>query len=319
MSDGLTFKILQMPDLHYSGEDTTTCYGPPPNIDCKESYMDVMMQRIVDDEKPDFVVFSGDQIETLARLQTPSHARQAVDHYSRVVIKNKLPWAMIFGNHDEPYVPSAALSTSKVSLMAYIQTLPYSLAQFGPKDIGGVGNYHLNIQSPQGKDILRTYYLDTGKQAQMTKGQLDYMKSLATQYSNQSVPALMFFHIPIPEYNEFVPGTGQGVKGEKVSDGANHDLWNAIVAMGDVKATFCGHDHYNDFCFSKQNVSLCYGGSSGYGWAYGSSDTANKPRTARVIEWTKTAEKETIDTWLYYHNQVNKRDKWNILTRHGTN
>ncbi|KAF0692379.1 Aste57867_16556 [Aphanomyces stellatus] len=68
-NDGLTYKILQIPDLHYSGKDTTTCYGPPPGIDCKESYMDVMMQKMIDDEKPDFVVFSGDQIETLARLQ----------------------------------------------------------------------------------------------------------------------------------------------------------------------------------------------------------------------------------------------------------
>ncbi|KAF0715048.1 Aste57867_3593 [Aphanomyces stellatus] len=310
--------------------------------------MDVMMQKMIDDEKPDFVVFSGDQIETLARLQaclcvsslTPSHARQAVDHYSRVVIKNKLPWAMIFGNHDEPYVPSAALSTSKVSLMAYIETLPYALAQYGPKDIGGVGNYHLNIQSPTGDDVLRTYYLDTGKRAQMTKGQLNYMKSLADQYRSQDVPALMFIHIPIPEYNEFVPGTGQGVKGEPVtSEGANHDLWNAMVestyfaavnlsegghltnttcVVGDVKATFCGHVHYNNYCFAKQDISLCFAGYSGYGWAYGSSDTKKKPRSARVIEWTRTGDSETINTWLYYHNQENARDKWNILTRNGT-
>ncbi|KAF0715188.1 Aste57867_3524 [Aphanomyces stellatus] len=64
--------------------------------------------------------------------------------------------------------------------------------------------------------------------------------------------------------------------------------------------------------------TLCFAGYSGYGWAYGSSDAKNWPRSARVIEWTRTAKKETIDTYLYYHNLENKRDKWNILTRNGT-
>ncbi|KAF0717250.1 Aste57867_2401 [Aphanomyces stellatus] len=215
---------------------------------------------------------------------------------------------MIFGNHDESYLPSIA--SNKWNMIKYIETLDGAYARSGPGDIGGVGNYDLSFKAPTdgfwgsaNKEVLRTYYMDTGKSGTVTPAQNDYMKSLAASYTSQNVPALMFFHIPIPEYQEFA-GVGQGEKGEKISSKEQSGLFQNMVEMGDVVASFCGHDHMNDFCFKKKDtkINLCYGGAVGYGAAYGKAGHA---RRARVIEWNLTPKKETITTWQYMHSQDN--------------
>ncbi|KAF0691833.1 hypothetical protein As57867_016945, partial [Aphanomyces stellatus] len=63
----LSFKILQIPDIHYTGFKYFPCVNPPNEKKwfCFEKYMSEMMDAMLDDVKPDFVVFSGDQVESL--------------------------------------------------------------------------------------------------------------------------------------------------------------------------------------------------------------------------------------------------------------
>ena len=42
-------------------------------------------------------------------------------------------------------------------------------------------------------------------------------------------------------------------------------MFDAIVQVGDIAATFVGHDHDNDFGFTYENVDFYYGRKSGYG------------------------------------------------------
>eukprot|EP00658_Telonema_sp_P-2_P039678 TRINITY_DN2835_c0_g1_i1.p1 TRINITY_DN2835_c0_g1~~TRINITY_DN2835_c0_g1_i1.p1 ORF type:complete len:209 (+),score=22.67 TRINITY_DN2835_c0_g1_i1:123-749(+) len=95
-------------------------------------------------------------------------------------------------------------------------------------------------------------------------------------------PALGFFHIPLRQYDTAVRvGNISGHWNEVVSyNGNNSDLFSAFQSVGDVKATFCGHDHTNDFCVDYQGIQLCYEGSPGY-QAYGRKDW---PRRARVTQ-----------------------------------
>lgn len=80
-------------------------------------------------------------------------------------------------------------------------------------------------------------------------------------------PALAYFHIPIPEYNAVFmnPSMVVGEKQEVIcSASVNSGMFTSLVEAGDVKATFVGHDHVNDYCGSLLGINLCYGGGIGY-------------------------------------------------------
>jgi hypothetical protein len=52
-----------------------------------------------------------------------------------------IPWAAVFGNHDEEN------GIRKDEQMKLMKSMPYSLVQEGPKDVHGVGNYVLKVMS----------------------------------------------------------------------------------------------------------------------------------------------------------------------------
>ncbi|KDO21030.1 hypothetical protein SPRG_13958 [Saprolegnia parasitica CBS 223.65] len=303
----MRFRILQIPDLHYTNLALYPCDHKPDAMQglCVEAYMTTMVAKMLDDVKPDFVVFTGDQLEALHFPQTWLGSLAAVNTYAAEVEKRKIPWAMVFGNHDENY-----LFANKRVMMAYIESLPYSYAKYGPYGIGGVGNYELRVAA--GAASLDLYFLDTGKDGAVSDGQKALLRSFAASHAPEKAPALAFYHIPVPEYNDF-NGTGQGTKGEAVSSGVKSTgLFDTMVQMGDVKASFCGHDHFNDYCFLRGLVHLCYGGGVGYGAAYAKGD---HPRTARVIEWSVSSTNESIATWLYKHNTKHTDDKYFVHQR----
>lgn len=62
--------------------------------------------------------------------------------FAGAVTDKGIPWAAVFGNHDDED------GLSREEQNALMQGLPYSLVQRGPKDIHGVGNYILKVWSP---------------------------------------------------------------------------------------------------------------------------------------------------------------------------
>jgi len=61
------------------------------------------------------------------------------------------------------------------------------------------------------------------------------------------------------------PSTVVGEKQETIcSASVNSGLFTSLVEAGDVKVTFVGHDHVNDYCGSLLGIQLCYGGGIGY-------------------------------------------------------
>ncbi|OQR97210.1 calcineurin-like phosphoesterase [Thraustotheca clavata] len=284
----LSFKILQIPDMHYTGTPSHLCRNPPHDP-CHESNMTSYIEQMLDNVAPDFVVFTGDQVEDIEVTHTADEVRHAIDSYTKHVIKRKIPWAMVFGNHDE------GSSMSRLEMFDYISSLPYSYTKLGPEWIGGVGNYELHINSPDFMPVFRMYFLDTGFDGVISEAQNTYMRDLALWYRYQDLSAIMFYHIPIPEYNLYDGEVlKHGYQGEAVCNGPQSGLLDNLVKMGDVKATFVGHDHLNDYCVERHQIQLCYGGGAGYGQAYGSPTIA---RSARVIEWQRNSSKETLTTW----------------------
>ena len=97
-----------------------------------------LLERVLDQEKPDLVVFTGDQLNGQS---TSWDAKTVLAKFARAVTDRQIPWAAVFGNHDDED------GDSRTAQLRYMQALPYSLVQPGPKDIHGVGNYILKVYS----------------------------------------------------------------------------------------------------------------------------------------------------------------------------
>ncbi len=69
-------------------------------------------------------------------------------------------------------------------------------------------------------------------------------------------------------------------------------MFTAIKEQGDVIATFCGHDHDNDFAVMYKDILLAYGRFSGGNTIYNHL----RPNGARVIVLKEN--QRTFDTWV---------------------
>ena len=132
------YKILQVADLHYSvsaGVCRDTVLSPCVGAD---NISNSLLSHVLDIEKPDLVVFSGDQLNGQG---TSWDVKSVLAKFAQSVTDRGIPWAAVFGNHDDED------GESRARQLRYMQNLPYSLVEPGPKDIHGVGNYVLKVWS----------------------------------------------------------------------------------------------------------------------------------------------------------------------------
>ena len=233
--------------------------------------------KILDDEKPDLVVLSGDQVNG----DTAPDAETAIFKYAELFIKRKVPYVTIFGNHDDEK------TLGRKEQMEIIESLPYSLSQAGPEDIDGVGNYYIEIlaRGTSHHSALTIYLLDTHAYSPdertyhgydwLKRSQIDWFKSTAEglkedhkKYTHTHMD-LAFIHIPLPEYRiEEQTKFGGWLEGV-TAPFYNSGFRDALVEQG-VLMVSCGHDHANDYCAlskdGEQNkLWMCYAGGSGFG------------------------------------------------------
>ncbi|KIK09009.1 hypothetical protein K443DRAFT_672049 [Laccaria amethystina LaAM-08-1] len=158
------FKILQVADLHFSvsqGVCRDTLLNPCEHSD---NLTNALISHTLDAEKPDLVVFSGDQLNGQGTTWDP---KSVLAKFARAVTDKGIPWAAVFGNHDEED------GLAKDQQMTLMKALPYSLVERGPKDVHGVGNYVLKVKSADASKmhLLTLYFLDSGS---YSKGVLDW-------------------------------------------------------------------------------------------------------------------------------------------------
>ncbi|XP_043711696.1 probable inactive purple acid phosphatase 28 isoform X2 [Telopea speciosissima] len=307
-----TFKILQVADMHYGNGIVTRCRDVLPSEFefCSDLNTTQFLRRVIKAEKPDLIVFTGDNIFGPSAADAAESLAKAVSP----ALESRIPWAAILGNHDQES------TMSREELMSFISLMDYSVSQINPSmsdsadgvetstvAIDGFGNYNLRVQGAFGSDlantsILNLLFLDSGDRATVNgvrtygwikESQLHWLRSFSEGLKGNEwdreplygitlapTPALAFFHIPIPEirqlwYKKIVGQYQEGVACSVVNSG----VLPALVSMGDVKAVFIGHDHTNDFCGELDGIWFCYGGGFGY-HAYGK---AGWSRRARII------------------------------------
>ncbi|CAH1201847.1 3',5'-cyclic adenosine monophosphate phosphodiesterase CpdA [Paenibacillus plantiphilus] len=269
-----TFRIVQFTDIHWQNDDPADWLSRD------------LMQEILNAEAPDLVVFTGDIIHS----ELCDNPAAAFAHAVSAVSESGTPWAFVFGNHD------AEEGITREALMTLSGRLPGCIAQRGPSECSGVGNYSIIIGGSE--DCARTaavlYLFDSGSKAPQDIGgaawieqdQIQWYRQQSLRYRTSknggAVPSLAFFHIPLPEYNDLWDfhtcyGTNlEGVGSPRINSGLFHAFWES----GDVKGVFAGHDHLNDYWGYLHGISLCYGRTTGFN-AYGRDGLA---RGARVIE-----------------------------------
>ncbi|WP_256761148.1 metallophosphoesterase family protein [Cohnella sp. WQ 127256] len=287
-SDG-TFKIVQFTDLHWKN-------GEPRDLQTR-----ALMERVLKAEQPDLIVFTGDVIESLSCKDPKQAYKDAVS----VAEKSGIPWVAIFGNHD------AEKNVTKEELMNIQLEHAGTIAESGPVDIDGVGNFIVRVTNAEGNTAAALYFLDSGGYSEhhSVVGGYDWIRQSQVEwYQAQSrllregngstpVPALVFFHIPLPEYREvWNNNTCYGHRYEKVqSPKLNSGMFAAMVQSGGVMGTFCGHDHINDYTGVLHGVRLGYGRATGYNtygrWLY--------QRGARVIQLRQG---QDFTTWIRLAN-----------------
>lgn len=286
-----TFTIAQFTDLHWKDGQI------------KDQRTRSLMESVMDLEKPDLVVFTGDIIYTGEvppgdpACEQPEQAfRDAV----AAVEERGIVWAAVFGNHDTEN------RITRQELMQVVLEHRHTLTEPGPEDLPGTGNYIIQLTDPEGKPAAHLYFLDSGSYSRnpqipgydwISREQIDWLATESARLNpnrKNILPALAFFHIPLPEYKEvWDTRICYGHKYEQIcSPVINSGMFAAFLEMGDVVGTFCGHDHINDFRGELHGISLCYGRASGY-HTYGKEGF---PRGSRIIRLTLG--QRSFDTWL---------------------
>lgn len=284
------FKIVQFTDLHLredSKEDDKTL---------------ALMGQVLDAEKPQLVVLTGD---FLASSEQP---RQMMKLCAQPMAERHTPWAVVMGNHDDEG------TKDRRGLMDIVMSMPYSVSQQGPKDITGVSNYYLPVVSADGRQTQRVlYFLDSnayppekslGSYDWIHTDQIDWYrrtsKELADGNGGRPYPALAFFHIPLPEYEQVLAASDANLAGYRYESVCcpkiNSGLFAAMLECGDIKGTFVGHDHVNDYEGTLHGIRLIYGRATGFN-AYGRDGF---PRGGRVM--LLETGKDTFTTWLRLEN-----------------
>ena len=262
-----TFKILQLTDLHLQ------IFHPDQVAD-----VFARMDSLVRWEDPDLITVTGDLVYSTPADSMMQPIVDRLDSYER-------PWVIVYGNHDHEH------GRTRAELASLIVRSRHTLNTLAPS--GVLADMEVSID-----DAAYLYFLDSHaystdpvdysnfSYAWFEPEQVQWVRETAGKHPD--TPSLAFFHIPFPEYADT---TGHiGTFGEPVCCGKyNPGMFDAMKETGFI-ATFCGHDHDNDYVVGHEGVLLAYGRYSGSNGEYN-----HLPKGARVILLHSDGH---LDTWI---------------------
>ncbi|KAM0833385.1 hypothetical protein ACQ4PT_064299 [Festuca glaucescens] len=228
---GGRFKVALFADLHY-GENAWTDWGP-----AQDDRSDRVMATVLDAEKPDLVVYLGDLV-TANNVPIPN-ATLYWDRAFSPARSRGVPWATVFGNHDDmafewpmewfspdgvppvhcppPVSGCSFRGTPRVDLMTAETDRDggeegLSRSSVGPKELWpGVSNYVLQVLSREKEQdpALLMYFLDSGGGSYpevISDAQVRWFQS-QSHFLNPDgrIPELVFWHIPSTAYAKVAP------------------------------------------------------------------------------------------------------------------
>ncbi|KAK9475496.1 Metallo-dependent phosphatase-like protein [Dipodascopsis tothii] len=295
------YKILQVADLHLStGPGQCLDVFPPESVPegttCEADLRTLdFLNRILDDEKPNLAVLTGDQIFGDAAPDAQTALFKAVYPF----VARKIPFAVMFGNHDD----EGDLSRTELMNLLTSSSMPYSLSQHGPENVRGTGNYALSVYDTGNEvPVMTLFFLDTHKYSPNPKkmpgydwiheSQLEYLSSTFKQLSpirkqirlsgsKLTHLSMAFFHIPLTEYrnttNHFIGSYREPSTAPYYNTGARSLLSELGISVASV-----GHDHVNDFCMRDENYIPTAEGE--HSETFFSSDVLQGPGDGSIVK-----------------------------------
>lgn len=283
-----SFKIVQITDTHFKWGKKASDKA----IAC--------ITEVIDAEDPDFVIFTGDQVYSKG-------VENSLKALTAPLIERGIPYAAVFGNHDHQF------DMTRPEMYDLVQS--QDCCVMPPRGDADSPDYALPVYSNDGRTVKRVLYcMDThdksaanqigGGYDWLTFSQIEWYRKTSDNYTRVNggapVGALLFIHIPLPEYKlaaEAAPDKVLGrwkEKDKKICCSAlNSGMFTAMKEQGDITAVFCGHDHDNDFLTTYRDVLLAYGRYSGGKTVYNHLGTNG----ARVIVLDEKSPK-AVKTWI---------------------
>jgi 3',5'-cyclic AMP phosphodiesterase CpdA len=285
------FKIMQITDTHIVWDSPHS----------QETV--IMLQQVLDAEKPDLVIFTGDVV-------TGKPYRKGLDMVIEPLLSRQIPWALVFGNHDDEQ------DLSREELAEMLRDYPFFAGKMKKiKNVTGYGNYVLEVRGYGSKSVKALLYcMDSGAYSGMKPtvdgyawfafDQVDWYRRTSDRYTSanggQPLPALAFFHIPLPEYrlatHRGTIGTGTRLEDECAPD-VNSGMFLSMLEKGDVMGAFVGHDHVNDYVVNYYGIALAYGRFSGSKTTY-----TQMKNGVRLIELTEN--RRGFSTWVRLNESI---------------
>lgn len=288
-----------------------------------------LIEAVLDREKPDLVVFTGDQVKGYSTYfrGKPEKVRSCIAQLIQPLEARKIPFAVTFGNHDDQ------CGLNNLEQLEIYKESPMCVSDTVPGLTGG-GTDFLPVYDCKGdKTVFGIYLIDSqGNQgdgyAPVAQDEIEWYRQkrdeLEKENGGKVLPSILFQHIPLKEYYNVLVRKTKKEKGfirafrehkgfffgldEKLR---NSDVefmgevpaspyeqsgqFDAIHEKGDVFAVYAGHDHNN--CFVRNYKGIDFGYTPGCGFnVYG----PGLNRGIRLLEFNEQdprAYKTHVDTF----------------------
>lgn len=301
VTDG-DFKVLHLSDIHFGGGVLSAE---------TDKLAANAVAAMVTAEKPDLVIVTGDISFAIPTTGTLNN-KYAHEYFIRLMENLGVYWTVTFGNHEtEPYNP---LKRQEVANLYADESLERCLYQQSPEGVSGKGNHVINVKNTAGEVTESLIMMDSHSYIHedfffglidsllwnydnIKQDQIDWYEGIINTYQPKS--SLLFFHIPLTEvkaaYDEYVANgrdLTDNVLGFRGNDGENGDvvfpsklgdnLFEKALEIGNTKAMFFGHDHFNNFDLNYKGIIFSYGHSIDY-IAYGDIGSKGYQRGCSVV------------------------------------
>ena len=263
-TDDSDFKVLMFSDTHFNENDEANSTGA--------SYIVENVTR----EKPDLVIFGGDNVSSALSTKRTEEFCQLMENLG-------VYWVSVLGNHDGEGI----LRYSRKEIIELYSSYEHCLVKTGVDDIDGYGNFTVNVLNSDdtikevfflmdsgdymSKEYKKIYGVDKDEfrydgvkesQVQWYKDKHDALEDQYGEFKSITV-------IHIPPYQTTEAAEMEYEYGEKREGtcpaGFDSGLFDALKEKGTCQAVYFGHDHVNDFGVMYDDILLSYIQSSGYG------------------------------------------------------
>lgn len=273
-----------------------------------------MLDNAYDLLKPDLVLFTGDNILgnhlldarigdrkiASGKAATLQIMKESIHHICAPLEKRKIPFAMIYGNHDD--MNAVSKDEQADIYRSYSMCLPMNTRN-GRVDCD---TYNIPVYSSDGEKVkFNLWMLDsawhdkyedkcyTAIKPETVEWYKQTSAKLKEENGGNPVPSLMFAHIPLPEITNLIEQCGPNDTGAVLTEKKgwcrlrpdiargtmleypcileeSAGLFDAALECGDVKGIVSGHDHVNCFEGKYKGIDFiqtscasfrCYGGT----------------------------------------------------------